>query len=168
MRRVEAFFTGPRPRHKAHTISHYRRSTECKGVFELERPEGQSSTWIVQTAWIYRGRGDRTRIDVNMLKLSTFRLAQVAIGILILVVIRTLAELIAITSDHPSSDNLYTVYLVGALMAAAAALACQQNLMVTAKMIDGQPLAAPLPLRFCPPFAPRPHRYAKRCRRVFA
>jgi hypothetical protein len=34
-----------------------------------------------------------------MLKLSTFRIAQVAIGILILVVIRTLAELIAITSD---------------------------------------------------------------------
>jgi hypothetical protein len=59
-----------------------------------------------------------------MLKLSTLRIAQVAIGILILVVIRTLAELIAITSNHPSSDNLNTVYLVGALTAAAAALAC--------------------------------------------
>jgi hypothetical protein len=59
-----------------------------------------------------------------MLKLSTVRIAQVAIGILILVVIRTLAVLIPITSDHPSSNNLITVCLVGALMAAAAALAC--------------------------------------------
>ena len=59
-----------------------------------------------------------------MLKLSTFRIAQVAIGILILVVIRTIAELISITSNHPSSDSLNPVYLVGALIAAASALAC--------------------------------------------
>ena len=59
-----------------------------------------------------------------MLKLSTIRIAQFAIGILILAVIRTIAALIPITPDDPHLGNLYRVYLVGALIAAAAALVC--------------------------------------------
>jgi len=55
-----------------------------------------------------------------MLKLSTFRIAQIAIGILIIVVIRTIAALISLKPD----DNFYRVYLAGALIAATAALAC--------------------------------------------
>jgi hypothetical protein len=59
-----------------------------------------------------------------MLKLSTIRIAQVAIGILILAVIRTTAALIPITPSDPHFGNLYRVYLVGALIAATAALVC--------------------------------------------
>jgi hypothetical protein len=59
-----------------------------------------------------------------MLKLSTFRIAQVAIGILLLAVIRTVAALIPITPDGSHSGNLYRVYLIGALIAATAALVC--------------------------------------------
>jgi hypothetical protein len=59
-----------------------------------------------------------------MLKLSTFRIAQVAIGILILAVIRTIAALIPIIPDDSHLGNLYRVYLVGALSAATAALVC--------------------------------------------
>ena len=59
-----------------------------------------------------------------MLNLPTFRIAQVAIGILILVVIRTIAALIPQTSDRPSLDDLNSVYLVGALIAATSALVC--------------------------------------------
>ena len=59
-----------------------------------------------------------------MLKLSTFRIAQVAIGILILVAIRTIAALIPITPDDSHLGNVYRVYLVGALIAATAALIC--------------------------------------------
>jgi hypothetical protein len=59
-----------------------------------------------------------------MLKLSTSRIAQVAIGILILAVIRTVAELIPITPGDSHLGNLYRVYLIGALIAATAALLC--------------------------------------------
>jgi hypothetical protein len=59
-----------------------------------------------------------------MLNLPIFRISQVAIGILILVVIRTIAALIPITSDHPSLDDLNLVLLVGALIAATSALVC--------------------------------------------
>ena len=59
-----------------------------------------------------------------MLKLSTIRIAQVAIGILLLAVIRTIAGLIPTIPDDPHLGNLYRAYLVGALVAAAAALVC--------------------------------------------
>jgi hypothetical protein len=59
-----------------------------------------------------------------MLKFSTLRIAQVAIGILILVVIRTISALIAIAPDDSRLGNVYRVYLVGALIAATATLAC--------------------------------------------
>jgi hypothetical protein len=59
-----------------------------------------------------------------MRNLSTFRIAQVAIGILIVVVIRTIAVLVPITSNLPDLNDSKTLYLVGALIAAVSALAC--------------------------------------------
>jgi VanZ family protein len=59
-----------------------------------------------------------------MLRISTRRLAQVAIGLLIVVVIRTLSEILRLYNPAIIGSNAdLRVYVIGSLAAAVAALA---------------------------------------------
>jgi hypothetical protein len=59
-----------------------------------------------------------------MLRISTRRLAQVAIGLLIVVVIRTLSEILRLYNPSVIGPDAHLrVYLIGSLAAAVAALA---------------------------------------------